>query len=559
MKLLANRNSVTSVPLLPLLLWHNAGFSSLRKRRELDFIEARYDPTVIPISKPDDEEITSYTDVNIVDLRVPPKDAKGRLYTTVDFHEAYKSGRLTPTEVVEGLLPIIRRGVPDQSPHAIAFIDTKVDLVMQAAEASTQRWQEGKPLGILDGVPFAVKDEMDFKDYKRYNGTRNDFTKDYDVESSWCAKMIEQEGAIMMGKLNMHEIGLDTSTNNPIWGTPRNPYNQEYYCGGSSGGPGYVVASGIVPFALGSDGGGSIRIPSNYCGIYGLKPSQGRVSIAPLPAFVNSCVVQGPLAATMADLQISYRVLAQPDPTHPVSQQFAPPSKALLSKPRNKILGVCKTWFDRADPLVQEACYSALRYFTTELGYETVDITIPMLHEGQMAHAMVILAEVASIQKDLSYLTGPNKVLLKVGQQTPASDFVTAQRLRNLLMQHLAYLFQKHPGLIIVTPTTPNAGWPIGAGELSHGVSDGNMQVRNMEYVWLANFTGMPCIQFPVGYVDPKQGNGKVPVGLSGQGEWGSEESLIEFGFDGEKWLNEEYEEGRRRPEGWVDVLGKSR
>jgi Asp-tRNA(Asn)/Glu-tRNA(Gln) amidotransferase A subunit family amidase len=88
-------------------------------------------------------------------------------------------------------------------------------------------------------------------------------------------------------------------------------------------------------------------------------------------------------------------------------------------------------------------------------------------------------------------------------------------------------------------------------------MSNANMQLKNMEYVWLANFTGVPCIQFPVGYVDGVQGKGKgkVPIGLSGNGEWGSEDALIEFGFDGEKWLHEGYEGGKLRPEAWVDVL----
>lgn len=345
----------------------------------------------------------------------------------------------------------------------------------------------------------------------------------------------------------------DTTNNNLTWGTPLNPYNDRYYCGGSSGGAAYAVASGLVPFAIGSDGGGSVRIPSNFCGIYGLKPSHGRVSTAPLIQFANTTVVQGPLASNMADLEISYRVLAQPDPSHPVSRQFAPPRP--LSAPGNKILGICKPWFDRAEPVVQEACNSALQYLTSELGYQIIDITLPFLHEGQLAHAMTILSEAATAQPSTTGLSPANKILLKVGASTPARDFLLAQRLRNLIMQHLAHLFQTHPGLIIVTPTTPTVGWPIGDGELAYGVSDGNTQVRTMEYVWLANFTGVPCIQFPVGYVEGIQGKGKVPVGLMGHGEWGSEDALIEFGFDGERWVGEGLNGGRLRPDGWMDLL----
>ncbi|PSN71629.1 glutamyl-tRNA amidotransferas-like protein subunit A [Corynespora cassiicola Philippines] len=542
----------TTVPFIPTILYNNAGFNSLRGKRELDNIEVRHDPTVIKVASPSDEAVASYT--NVSSLRVQPKDTNGRFYTVADFHDAYKSGAFTPTDVVEALLPLVRRDVESRAPHSTAFTESKAELVRAAGEASTKRWREGKPLGILDGVPFAVKDEMDVKGYKRYIGTTRDYTNGNEVETSWCAKKLEEEGAVMMGKLSMHELGMDTTNNNPNWGTPRNPYNEQYYTGGSSGGAAYAVASGLIPFAIGSDGGGSIRIPSNYCGLFGLKPSHGRVSVAPLIKSATTTVVQGPLAGSMADLEVSYRVLAQPDPSHHNSGAFAPPRPH--AGPRNKIIGICKPWFDRADPPVQEACHSAIKYLTSELGYQVIDITLPLLREGQMAHAMTILNEGLTATPDFSHLTAPNKILMKVAQQTPASDYLLAQRVRHVQMQHLAHLFRTHPGLIIVTPTTPNVGWPIVEGDLSHGVSDGNTQIRNMEYVWLANFTGVPCIQFPVGYGEPAKGKGKVPIGLSGHGEWGSEDALIEFGYDGEKWLNEGRTEGRLRPQNWVDIMG---
>ena len=346
----------------------------------------------------------------------------------------------------------------------------------------------------------------------------------------------------------------DTTNNNPNWGTPINPYNSSYYPGGSSGGAASAVGHGLIPFAIGSDGGGSVRIPSNYCGLYGLKPSHSRVSVAPMPDAGKSVTVRGPLASNMSDLEIAYRVLAQPDPSTYPSSLFSPPRKH--TGPRSKVLGVYKAWIDRADPSVQEAFHSALRYFESELGYQTIDISIPLLTEGQLAHAMTIMAEGAAGHKTSIYdLTPPNRILMSVARQSPATDFLLAQRLRNVLMEHLASLFKQHPGLIVVTPTTPNAGWPIDPAELSHGVTNGNMQIRNMEYVWLANFTGIPCIQFPVGYVEGVKGEGEIPVGLSGNGEWGSEDLLVEFGFDGERYVQEGLEGGRVMPRGWVDVL----
>lgn len=548
-------NVVATVPLVPGILWSNAGFSSLRKCRQLDGVAPRYDPTVIPLFNVSDEAPTSYTDSS--NLRAPLDHASARrFYSIKDFHEAYTSGALTPTDVVERLLPLIRRDIPQRSSCSTAFMESKTDLIRQAAEASTQRYKQGKPLGVLDGVPFGVKDDVQVKGYKRHVGTSYDYSQGGVGETSWCAKVLEKEGAIMVGILTMHELGMDTTTNNPIWGTPPNPYNTSYYPGGSSGGAASAVGHGLIPFAIGSDGGGSVRIPSNYCGVYGLKPTHDRVSVAPMPDAAKSVTVRGPLASNMADLEISYRVLAQPDPSTYPSSQFAPPRK--LTGPRNKVLGVYQAWIDRADPPVRDACMSALRYFETELGYEVVDITIPLLNQGQIAHAMTIMAEGAAVHTSSIYkLTPPNRILMSVARQSPATDFLLAQCVRNALMEHLADLFRKHPGLIIVTPTTPNAGWPIDKAELSHGVTNGNMQIRNMEYVWLANFTGIPCIQFPVGYVNGVKGSGKVPIGLSGQGEWGSEDALIEFGHDGEEWLHEGYKDGKLMPEEWVDLLGK--
>lgn len=544
--------AVAAIPLVPYALWSNAGFSSLRKCRKLDVIDARHDPTVIPLPSEGDEFPENYTD--IANCRVPVT-SETPFYTVRDFYDKYSSGALTPTDVIEALLPLILRDEDSKKrTPATAFLETKVELVKQAAAASTQRWKRGQPLGILDGVPFGVKDDVAVKGYKRYYGTKHDYTDGGETETSWCVKKLEEAGAILVGKLVMHELGTDTTNNNPIWGTPLNPYNTAYYTGGSSGGPASAVGYGLLAFSIGSDGGGSIRIPSCYCGLYGLKPSHARVSLAPIPEPGSSVTVHGPLASNMTDLEVSYRVLAQPDPAHFPSSQFSPPKR--LSGPRNKVLGVYKAWLDRADPIVQEACQSALSFFKSELGYEVIDISIPLLHQGQIAHAMTILAEGASGHQTSIYdLTGPNRVLMSVARQTPATDFVLAQRVRKIIMEHLAQLFRSHPGLVIVTPTTPNAGWAIGNGELGLGFTDANKQIRNMEYVWLANFTGIPCIQFPVAYVNGSKGSGKVPLGLSGHGEWGSEDALIEFGFDGERYLHEGYEGGKVRPDGWIDIL----
>lgn len=238
---------VASLSPVSTFLYKNAGFDSLRKlKKELDHVDCRFDPTVIPL-KHDDTPVSGYTAETA--LRPHPEGAT-RFYSVKDYYEAFKSGKFTPTDVANALLPLIRRDVPNRSSHSTAFLSTRVDLVLKAAEESTARYAAGKPLGVLDGVPIAVKDEVDVKGYKNCFGTKKDFTKAFD-ETSWCVLKWEEQGAINVGKTNMHEIGMDTTNNNPVCGTPLNPYNEKYYTGGSSGGSGYAVGAGLVPIALG--------------------------------------------------------------------------------------------------------------------------------------------------------------------------------------------------------------------------------------------------------------------------------------------------------------------
>ena len=518
-------------------------------------MDPRYEPSVIRSNSSKGQE-DSRNLSTLANENWASKQPFSKVFSSsIDYHEAYKSGKLTPTAVAEALMPLIRRDVEDTTKHSTAFLSTKVDLVRKAADESTQRYKTGKYLSSMDGVPMAVKDEEDLTGYTKCLGSKLDFTHKSDA-TSYCVQKWLDAGAICLGKTTMHELGLDTTNCNPNFGTPLNPNNDHYYCGGSSGGSAYAVATGLMPFTMGNDGGGSIRIPAAYCGLYGLKTSHGRVSIRPTSNLAKSTGVAGPIAANMVDLELAYRVMAQPDALDNDSSLFIAPGSILDNhSSRKKILGIYRIWFDLADEPVQKACWKVLDYFTSQLGYETIDISIPLAHEGQLAHAMTILAEIGSGIPSVRDITAPNKVLISVGKKTSAVDLLQAQKLRNLLMQHLAHLYAQHPGLIIVTPTTPNAGWHINQADLKYGCSDGNKQIQNMTYAWLANFVGCPAISVPVGYVDPVDGEGKVPIGLMGMSDWCSEDELIAFGYDCEKWVHEGLEGGRVKPGNFVDVL----
>ncbi|KAL4956772.1 amidase signature domain-containing protein [Aspergillus filifer] len=548
---------IANVSLIQSFFWKGAGFEVVRNIPELNNYVPTYDPTVIPVRSGQQQSTKQMTSA------LPTSEAKRKsekgYYTTADYRALYTSGELTPTQVIDSLLPLTRRDTNPAGKHSVAFLETAVEKARTAAAASTQRYIDGKP--TVDGIPVAM-----------------DFSGDFAGETTWCVRMWEEAGAIVIGKSTMHELGLDTTNNNPNFGTPINPHNPSYYTGGSSGGSAYAVGAGLVPIALGADGGGSIRIPSSFCGVWGLKPSHSRVSGFPTVGLATSVGVMGPIASNIDDLALAYRIMATPANASEDAKSASFPGPladlALAQSetekgPKNKTLGIMRPWLDRAEEPVRAIFDKALDFYRAQ-GYNVIDITIPYIPEGARAHVMTIMSEIASglSPAQIKNLTAPTKVLVSMGMyQITSHDFLAAQRLRSLLMSHLAFLFQKYPGLLIFTPTSPIPGWKIvgGNADLVRGVSDGRASVRNMEYVWLANFTGCPAISCPAGYV--QDGGHRVPVGIMAMGEWGVEEDLIAFARDGEGILDLDSDKdgqmGLTIPTGaeavWEDVVANAK
>ncbi|KAI1208534.1 glutamyl-tRNA amidotransferase subunit A [Annulohypoxylon truncatum] len=552
-------------------LWRNAGFGSLGNLREyIEHVEPRFDPTVFPT----ENDITGATPAesgvshSSRDIPLEPENpipVQGR-YSVAHYRSLYLSGALTPLAVVQAILPLIRRDTSPPGEHSAAWLQIRVDLVIEAAKASTLRYQKHQSLGPLDGIPTAVKDEYDIEGYTKSLGSIHDCTaqalNDERIDS-WCVKKLEEAGAIILGKLSMHEFGMDTCGVNISHGTPLNPYNQHYYTGGSSSGSAYAVAAGLIPIAMGNDGGGSIRVPSSFCSVFGLKTSLGRISYHPSFNASSTSAVCGPIAADMRSLAELYSVASQP---HPLSC-FPPPSpsiRGLTADPnRPKVIGLPEAWFQSATPAIQTLCRGMIDWLVTYKGYTVKSINIPFIAESKIAHALTMLTNASTLVHDTRGFSPANRILFALGRVTPATDYLLAQKLRRVLMQHLSWLWNTYPGMIIVTPTTACEGWPIrAASELKYGISDGDQTLDSMEYVWLANFCGVPSLTVPAGYVVPEgqpgegeiagpNTEGKVPVGLMATGEWTREDTLILFGVDAEeagaKW--------QCRPPTWVDVI----
>lgn len=548
------------------LVWGNTGFDKIKNIAGLGRDVAVAKPRVTPLVS-EGEAVPAALVPFGPDLVQPQHTAQAsRFYGAADYHALYQSGAASPVDVVEALLPLVQRG--QQSPYENAFLVTHVDEVRAAAAASAARWAAGKPRGLVDGVPFSVKCDIDVAGYVSTIGmdTRPDdaaFGQRYPRlrtpadETVWPVRQLLEAGALLVAQNNMHELGMDTTGCNPVMGTPVNWYNESYYPGGSSSGAGSALGAGLVPFAVGTDAGGSVRIPPCFNGVYGLKPTHDRTMVMD-----SSVCTVGAMAGSVAALTAAYRTMAQPDPADPVQGHFAvsvPPSPTAP-----KVLGVPRAWLARADQAVQEHVEQVLRHFQDQLGYTVVDVALPHLNEAQAAHAMSCLAESLAAARDrtapnpdgwAALVNRQNRILLSTVQHASAVDLIKANQLRTELMRHLSFLYEQHPGLLLVTPTTPMAGWKRTAGDDRYGFTDGNMSLRAMRYVWLANWVGCPAVTCPMGYVDPEQGEGRVPVGIQVMGRWGAEEQLLAWAAQAETYLYETYPGGRVRPAKWVDVL----
>jgi Asp-tRNA(Asn)/Glu-tRNA(Gln) amidotransferase A subunit family amidase len=241
--------------------------------------------------------------------RAAVTNSRGFHFATVfDYAQAYRNGETTPEEVAKKIMDAIDSSNA-ANPPLRAVVTTSRAEVMQQARAATERIKLGKPLSIFDGVPVAVKDELDMTPYPTTVGT-SFLGKAPATEDATAVARMRAAGALLVGKTNMHEIGINVTGLNPNLGTARNPYNTGHFTGGSSSGSAAAVAAGLAPVALGADGGGSIRIPASFCGVFGLKATFGRVSEFGAAPLCWSVAHVGPLAGTATVMALAFAIIS---------------------------------------------------------------------------------------------------------------------------------------------------------------------------------------------------------------------------------------------------------
>lgn len=511
-------------------------------------------PTFLPQHASDDPGIPPLDpfdpgDSPYSDRPADPPGAPGfRFPSVADYGTAYRTGRATPKSVASAFLSQWRASDAGARPLR-AFIAVRDDDVMAQAAASAARWKAGKPLGPWDGVPVAVKDEFRVAGCPLTVGTRVLADAPSATDATIVARM-RAAGALIVGRANMHEIGLDVTGLNPHYGTTRNPYDDRYHTGGSSSGPATAVASGLVPVALGADGGGSIRIPSAMCSVVGIKPTFGRVSEHGAATLIWSVAYAGPIAGSVADCAAAYALIAGDDALDPLSR--AHPSVSLdIAVPRSlrgMRIGVYRPWFAHASPDVVQA-NEALLAELARFGAELVDVTIPGLDLQRAAHVAVLTGEMAAAMSGV-FPTRRHEfgldvqVMLTLAGSFSAAELVNAARVRTRAMALWRSVFREVH--VVATPATGQVAPRIDKAMIPRGGSNLSMTTEVMRFAFAPNLTGHPAISFPAGY----DRNG-LPIGMQVIGRPWSERLLFRVAAMAEQVVE------RRAPARWHCTLSR--
>jgi Asp-tRNA(Asn)/Glu-tRNA(Gln) amidotransferase A subunit family amidase len=345
----------------------------------------------------------------------------------------------------------------------------------------------------------------------------------------------------------MHEIGINPNGSNANHDSVRNPYNDQCDPGGSSSGSSAAVAAGLVPLAVGADGGGSIRIPAALCGIVGLKPTFGRLSETGAAPLCWSVAHLGPLAASVEDAALGYALMAGPDSSDPNSLVQPPVTLSGWNNPdlRGLRLGIYPDWSNHASPAVVQACAAMLKQLQSA-GAEVREIAIPELDEMRVAHAITILSEMAICMKPYARQRNEHgaavRLSLVLGDVFTAGDYLQAQRMRTRAMSIFNELYRQVD--VIISPATAMAAQLIPEGCASDGWSDLATDTEMMRYVFPGNLLGLPAISFPVGY--DERG---MPLGMQAMGRHWQEHLLLRVAYCAEQVVC------RRTPERYSPVF----
>jgi aspartyl-tRNA(Asn)/glutamyl-tRNA(Gln) amidotransferase subunit A len=439
--------------------------------------------------------------------------------TAEELSAAFAAGKLSPVDVARHLLARIAKLEP--SLNAMCHLDEAG--AMKTAEASAARWKSGTPLSPIDGVPALIKDLLLAKGWPTLRGSRTvDRNQAWDQDAPSVARL-KEAGAVLLGATTTPEFGWKGVTDSPLTGITRNPWDVTKTPGGSSGGSSAAVAAGYAPLSLGTDGGGSIRIPAGFTGIFGLKPSFGRVPAYPLSPFGTVAHV-GPMTRTAADSALMMNAIARPDARDWTSlphdgadymQGLAQGVKGL------RIAFSPALGYVDVDPEIATAVDKAVGVLEN-LGAQVVR-TDPGFSDPATCFrtlwwsgARALLGQLP--EEKLAQLDPDLREVVEQSRALTLDDYLAAQRERGQLGSAMRVFMQDYD--LLVTPTLPIAAFE--AGRLSPGDSSTGKWVNWTPFSYPFNLTQQPAASVACGFT-----RAGLPIGLHVIGRMFDDRSVL--------------------------------
>lgn len=438
--------------------------------------------------------------------------------------EAIRSKRISPTELTAGAIARIDR----LNPQLCAFLAVTAEYAKMRARQAEDEIAAGRDRGPLHGIPVAVKDLFHMRGVRTTSGSKI-FENLVAPHNSTVVDRLEAAGAVILGKLNMHELAYGISSENPYFGAVRNPWDLERSPGGSSGGSGAAVAAQIVYGAMGSDTGGSIRIPASFCGTVGLKPTYGRVSRFGAMPLAYSLDHMGPLTRSVRDAAIFLNAIAGHDPRDETSSRrpavdFVPEDECSL---RGMRIGFPQNfYFEGIDPDVESAVRGAVAR-AASLGAELKPLWLPDIKAVNTVGTVTQLAEASAIfgpYLETRNRFGPDVLSrLDQGRLVPATDYIDAQRVRRKLRSQFAKLWREVD--CFVTPTTPATAPRAGEKTVRIAGREEDTRAAATRLVRGLNVLGLPALSIPCGL-----SSAGMPVGMQIVGAPFDEATILKVG-----------------------------
>jgi len=467
-----------------------------------------------------------------------------------ELHNKLINKEITAVELAQEYFASIEK----KDKEIFAYLTLTKNLAMEQAREVDGKIARGEQIGILEGIPGAIKDNICVAGVRSTAASKilDNYIAPYDAT---VIKNLKEAGAVILGKTNMDEFAMGSSTENSAYGPTKNPHDLQRVPGGSSGGSAAAVASDEAVWALGTDTGGSIRQPAAFCGVVGLKPTYGRVSRSGAMAMASSLDQIGPITKTVEDAAILLSIIAGEDHQDATSARSSGKdyTNYLTGEIKRLKIGVVKDYIENLGSAEKKIMENSVQDFK-QLGAEIIEIELPYAQYALPTYYIIMPCEVSSnlarfdgikygirINDELNSNLNPNglpRTLLEtyldtrgynLGAETKRrimlgtyalssgyyeAYYLRAQKVRTLIKKDFEKAFQKAD--LILTPTTPTPAFKLG----EKTTDPLEMYLADI-FTITANIAGLPAISVPAGKI------GKLPFGIQLQAKWFDEENLL--------------------------------